>query len=86
MAEAHENVQPHYIYSDPLPDDVAHGEGLIGTETLNRLLPQDHDVDLYFLGPKPFMRSVWQITRDLSIPAGQVRYEFFGPMEELEAV
>lgn len=85
MAEQHENVRQHYIYSEPLPGDTAHGEGFINTETLFGLLPNDHDVDLYFLGPKPFMQSVWKITKELRIPANQVHYEFFGPAEALEA-
>lgn len=85
MAEQHENVRPHYIYSEPLPGDMAHGEGLITSDTLSRLLPEDHDVDLYFLGPKPFMQSVWHISKSLRIPANQVHYEFFGPAEALEA-
>lgn len=85
MAEQHENVRPHYIYSEPLPGDVAHGEGLITADTLAQLLPANLDVDLYFLGPKPFMQSVWRITKTLRIPANQVHYEFFGPAEALEA-
>ena len=84
MAEQHDNVRPHYIYSEPLPDDEAHGKGLISRETLDQLLPEDRDVDLYFLGPKPFMRSVRRIVNDLGVPRDQVRYEFFGPLEELE--
>lgn len=85
MAERHANVRPHYIYSEPLPGDVAHGEGLITADTLAQLLPANQDVDLYFLGPKPFMQSVWRITKTLRIPANQVYYEFFGPAEALEA-
>lgn len=85
MARLHDNVRPHYIYSDPLPEDRAHGEGLIGRGTLDQLLPADKDVDLYFLGPKPFMKSVNKLANELDIPRKQVRYEFFGPLEELEA-
>ena len=85
MAEEYKNVQPHYIYSEPLPDDEAHGEGLISSDILSELLPEDRDVDLYFLGPKPFMQSVWGISKKLRVPADQVHYEFFGPAEELEA-
>lgn len=84
MAELHPNVQPHYLYSDPLPGDIAHGTGFISAETLAAQLPADLDVDLYFLGPKPFMRSVWRLAKELGIPASQVHYEFFGPLEALE--
>lgn len=85
LATENENVQPHYIYSDPLPDDRADAEGLIDEEKLTRLLPEDRNVDLYFLGPKPFMRSVWSIASNLGIPERQIRYEFFGPLENLRA-
>lgn len=85
MAQAHENIRPHYIYSDPLAGDQAHGEGFISKEALARLLPDDRDVDLYFLGPKPFMRSAWKIAGEIGIPSDQIRFEFFGPLEELSA-
>lgn len=85
LAIENENIQPHYIYSNPLPDDRADSEGFIDKEKLTRLLPEDCDVDLYFLGPKPFMQSVWSLASDLGIPEGQIRYEFFGPLETLRA-
>lgn len=85
LAIENENIQPHYIYSNPLPGDRADSEGFIDQEKLTRLLPEDRDVDLYFLGPKPFMQSVWSIASDLGIPERQIRYEFFGPMEALRA-
>jgi len=43
------------------------------------------DVDLYFLGPKPFMQSVYANGLALGVPAQRLRYEFFGPLEALEA-
>jgi nitric oxide dioxygenase len=85
LAAEYPHVKPHYLYSDPLPEDRAHGTGFISAEVLGALLPADRDVDLYFLGPKPFMQSVWRIARELGIPEGQVKYEFFGPLEALEA-
>lgn len=85
LANQHDNIEPHYIYSEPLPDDQADDEGFIDSSKLTRLLPEDRDVDLYFLGPKPFMRSVWNIASELEIPERQIRYEFFGPLEELKA-
>ncbi|WP_273207599.1 FAD-binding oxidoreductase [Marinobacter subterrani] len=62
LAIENENIQPHYIYSDPLPDDRADFEGFIDEEKLTRLLPEDRDVDLYFLGPKPFMELSARMT------------------------
>ena len=48
-------------------------------------LPEDRDVELYFLGPKPFMASMFNMARQLGVPATQIHYEFFGPTEELLA-
>ncbi len=79
----HSNVRPFYLYNEALPDDKPHVRGLITTELLASRLPSDRDVDLYFLGPKPFMQSVYRIARELGVPEGQTRFEFFGPKEEL---
>ncbi|MBB3193577.1 NO-inducible flavohemoprotein [Roseateles terrae] len=85
LAQAHPNVQPTYLYDQPRPECAPHRVGRLSTELLAELLPQDRNVDLYFLGPKPFMQQVLASARALEIPAGQVRYEFFGPLEDLAA-
>lgn len=85
LAARFANVQPWYIYNAALPGDKPQAQGLISAELLKAQLPADRDVDLYFLGPKPFMQSVYNIARELEIPAAQVKYEFFGPLESLDA-
>lgn len=85
LAQAHPNVRPTYLYDQPRPGCAPHREGRLSTDLLAELLPQDRNVDLYFLGPKPFMQQVLASARALEIPAGQVRYEFFGPLEDLAA-
>ena len=85
LASQNANIKPHYIYSEPLPGDRADAEGFIDSKKLTQLLPEDRNVDLYFLGPRPFMQSVWSIASDLQIPERQIRYEFFGPLEALKA-
>jgi nitric oxide dioxygenase len=85
LAARHPNVHPFYIYNAALPGDQPHARGLLSAELLKTRLPADRDVDLYFLGPKPFMQSVYASVRELGIPAEQVRYEFFGPLEDLAA-
>ncbi|WP_371816372.1 hypothetical protein [Roseateles sp. DAIF2] len=42
-------------------------------------------MDLYLLGPKPFMRAVYASGLALGVPPGQLHYEFFGPAEALTA-
>lgn len=85
IAERHANVRPFYLYDQAHSDDQPHARGLIDADLLRSRLPHDLDVDLYFLGPKPFMRAAFGIAKALGIPAGQVRYEFFGPLEALDA-
>ncbi|KRC12357.1 dihydropteridine reductase [Hydrogenophaga sp. Root209] len=83
LAAAHTNVQPFYVYDEPRDTDSPHAVGFVTQQLLAELLPPDRDVDLYFLGPKPFMQSVYASGRALGIPDAQLRYEFFGPLEAL---
>lgn len=85
IAAQHANVQAYFVYNEPLAGDAPHATGFVTPELLARRLPADRDVDLYFLGPKPFMRSVFQSAQQLQIPAQQIRYEFFGPLEDLQS-
>lgn len=85
LAAQHPNVRPFYIYDQARADDAPHARGFISAELLRQRLPADLDVDLYFLGPKPFMRSAYAIANELGIPADRVKYEFFGPLEDLAA-
>lgn len=71
------------IYSDPLSEDNSDLIGFIDQQKLDDLLPADRNLDLYFLGPKPFMKTVYAATPELGIPAKQTHFEFFGPLEDL---
>ncbi|ANH67487.1 NO-inducible flavohemoprotein [Mitsuaria sp. 7] len=83
LAAAHDNVEALYVYDAPRDGDEPHEVGYVTDALLARHLPEDRDVDLYLLGPKPFMQAVYRAGRSLGVPAGQLRYEFFGPAEEL---
>ncbi len=85
LAAQHDNVKPLYIYDAPRGADRPHATGLVTRELLAQELPADRDVDLYFLGPKPFMRAMYANGLALGVPKNQLRYEFFGPLEALEA-
>ncbi len=85
LAERHRNVKPLYVYDAPRETDRPHATGLVTRELLAEALPADRDVDLYFLGPKPFMQAVYAHGLALGVPRQQLRYEFFGPLEALEA-
>lgn len=85
IAANHGNVKVLYVYDQPLPEDRPHATGLLSAELLGQQLPQDRDVDLYFLGPKPFMQAVYRNGLALGIAQDRLRYEFFGPLEDLRA-
>lgn len=77
-------VRRAYIYSEPHADDAPDHVGFVTPDLLEQYLPANRAADVYFLGPKPFMRSVRQSLRDLGVADARVRYEFFGPLEALD--
>lgn len=85
LAQAHANVKVLYVYDQPRHGDAPHATGTVTADLLADQLPADRDVDLYFLGPKPFMQSVYASGLALGIAPERLRYEFFGPLESLQA-
>lgn len=85
LTERFENLSVSYCYSAPLPGDQCDVQGFVDTEVLRRMIPSPQLVDFYFLGPKPFMQLGLNAAAALGVPAEQVRYEFFGPLQALEA-
>jgi len=85
IAARHDNVQVLYVYDQPRSQDTPHATGVVTAELLQQQLPADRDVDLYFLGPKPFMQAVYRTGLALGVTQERLRYEFFGPLEELRA-
>lgn len=78
-------ISYRFCYSDPRDGDQPHAQGVVSREQLAEWLPEDRDLDAYFLGPKPFMARVKRHLNDLGVPAEQCRYEFFGPASQLDA-
>lgn len=75
----------HYVcYSEPRAGDKADAEGFLSLEQLAEWLPEQRDLDAYFLGPKPFMAQVKRHLQALGVPPGQSHYEFFGPASALD--
>lgn len=75
----------HYVcYSEPRVGDKADAEGFLSLEQLAEWLPEQRDLDAYFLGPKPFMAQVKRHLQALGVPPGQSHYEFFGPASALD--
>jgi nitric oxide dioxygenase len=67
------------------PAGPARRRGPGGRALLAELLPADRDVDLYFLGPKPFMQAVHAAGLAAGVAPERLRWEFFGPLESLQA-
>ncbi|SQF98991.1 nitric oxide dioxygenase [Paucimonas lemoignei] len=65
--------------SEPRPSAV----GMPSMEHLKQWLPEDRDVEAYFLGPKPFMAFIKRALHELGVPDVQAHYEFFGPAQAL---
>ncbi|MFR0690785.1 NO-inducible flavohemoprotein [Enterobacterales bacterium AE_CKDN230030158-1A_HGKHYDSX7] len=85
QSDAHPQLKHYFCYSEPRELDAAHVEGFLSRELLADWLPQDRDLDAYFLGPKPFMAQVKRHLREIGVPEQQSHYEFFGPASALEA-
>lgn len=84
-AAAHPQLKRFYCYSEPREGDRPDAKGFTSTALLGDWLPEQRDLDAYFLGPKPFMAQVKKQLRELGIPEAQCHYEFFGPAAALEA-
>ncbi|MAZ88616.1 MAG: NO-inducible flavohemoprotein [Cellvibrionaceae bacterium] len=83
LQQIHQNLHTTTVYSDDHCNDLCDYRGFVSEEIIADHLPEDRDVDFYYLGPLPFMTSVNRIARRLQIPADQVHYEFFGPLQQL---
>ncbi len=84
-AQRHPQLKRFTIYSeartgDTPPDAI----GLLDAERLAQWMPATRDVDVYFLGPIGFMKSMKAHLKALGVPAAQTHYEFFGPAAALE--
>ena len=87
LAQKHPLLQRFYCYDEApaTQADAPNAVGRLDIPTLARWLPTAMpDVDVYFLGPKPFMKHVKAALHTLGVPASQVRYEFFGPASALD--
>ncbi|GAA4452810.1 NO-inducible flavohemoprotein [Novipirellula rosea] len=87
LASLSPNMHTRVLYDAPLEGDLQSkkfdGVGFITTELLREWTPYE-DADFYFCGPKPFMQAVHACLQELGVDETRVRYEFFGPKEELQ--
>lgn len=83
LAKTTSLLTPIFVYSEPLDDDSPDYKGLITEAVLAEHLPRDAELEVYFLGPTPFMKSLRTSLRNLKVPDGKISFEFFGPAEAL---
>jgi nitric oxide dioxygenase len=81
-------VTTHVVYDDPCDHDEQDGHcdsvGVVTKEFLEQQTPFREGV-FYFCGPKPFMQSVYGGLKELGVPDERMRFEFFGPRQEIVA-
>src|SRR5690606_17904080 len=87
LAAEHKNLIVRHCYSEEAPQGVKRRDdavsGMINADLIEALVP-DRDADYYFCGPKPFMVEIYHQLLGWGVPPAQVRFEFFGPRQELE--
>jgi len=85
LAQRYPQLKRFYCYAeDDGVSPAADKLGMLTREQLAEWLPEQRDLDAYFLGPKGFMAAIKRYLQALGIPEQQSRYEFFGPAATLE--
>lgn len=84
LAAAHANFHLHVRFSEPRAEDAAFEHGNIEAKDLTAWVG-DKAAKYYFCGPLPMMRQVDQLLAEHGVPAGDRRYECFGPLQPLAA-
>lgn len=76
-------LRSYVCYSEPEAGDQADATGVATGELLRQWAPNLTDSQVYFLGPKPFMKAVYVLLRELRVPEEKINFEFFGPASAL---
>lgn len=81
LAQKHPNLTQYNCYTREHSSEAHAHESLarLTEAQLRDWLPADRDVEVYFLGTKPFMQDMKRALLDLGVPAPQLHWEFFGP-------
>lgn len=82
------DIRSAFFYADPAEDDVRGAsydeEGFITIDWLKANTPFDQAV-FYLCGPRPFLRALVAGLLAAGVDPARVRFEFFGPTDELLA-
>lgn len=81
-------VTTHVMYDAPLANDLANGQcdsvGTISEGFLRDWSPFER-ASYFFCGPRPFMQAVYSSLKGLGVADERIRFEFFGPLQDLQA-
>ena len=80
-AEKHPNLTVFKCYEDN-QSGKADQAGRLDKDLLAKILPNTN-MDVYYLGPTPFMEMIKQALTELGFDQEHCHYEFFGPSEVL---
>jgi nitric oxide dioxygenase len=86
LQATHPQLKRFYAYSEvtqAADADGVDGVGRLDKKRLAKWLPSNLDVEVYFLGPQPFMAWVKRNLKVLGVPESQTHFEFFGPATAL---
>lgn len=85
LASSYPRLRHYFCYEvERAGDPEPHAWGFLDKQMLARWMPEAGTADVYFLGPKPFMKVVRDSLRALGVPQAQARFEFFGPAASLD--
>ncbi|HEV7280856.1 MAG TPA: NO-inducible flavohemoprotein [Pirellulaceae bacterium] len=80
------NFETHVVYDEPTDDDLTQGRcrsgGRIDEEFLKTHTPYE-TAAYYFCGPPSFMRCIYASLKNLGVDDDRIRFEFFGPRQEI---
>lgn len=82
ITEEHKQVKSYTVYDSPNEEDTFDSKGYIDYEFLSNVIPTT-DAAFYFCGPKGFMRAMYQNLSKLGVNEEDIRYEVFGPSEDM---
>lgn len=89
LASEYKQLKAYTCYEQPTVEDRAADnydkEGFVDAQWLETILPlSSTDAEYYLCGPRPYMKEVYRVLKELKVPVENIHYELFGPAESLE--
>ena len=79
IAKQHARASKVYtVYETTDPNHLADATGMLTRDKLELWVPHASEADIYFLGPKPFMKGLNFYLKAMGVPEDRIHYEFFG--------